>query len=65
MNLNLDIIRSFKQFYGDIGIQPKRIIFDFDKKLIGVEARDFLNENFRQWQNGLAERHWQTVTAMA
>jgi len=53
---------------------PKRLITDFDTKLIGGKARDYLNSlrihvnaapSNRQDRNGLADRHWQTMTAMA
>jgi hypothetical protein len=47
---------------------------DFDLKLIGGSARDYLNSllihinsapPYRQDKNGLAERHWQTLVSMA
>jgi hypothetical protein len=50
------------------------LISDFDTKLIGGKSREYLNHlkihanaapANRQDCNGLAERHWQTVTAMA
>jgi hypothetical protein len=53
---------------------PKRLITDFDTKLIGEKARDYLNSlrihfnsvpSNRQDCNGLAECHWQTITAMS
>jgi hypothetical protein len=57
-----------------LGFSPKRLIRDFDTKLIGGNAREFLNSlsihvnaapAYRQDKNGLAERHWQTVVTMA
>jgi hypothetical protein len=53
---------------------PRRLISDFDLKLIGGKAQDHLNQLLvhvnaapasRQDRNGLAKCHWQTVTAMA
>jgi hypothetical protein len=50
------------------------LISDFDTKLIGGRAREYLNSlkihvnaapANRQDKNGLAERHWQTLIAMA
>jgi len=57
-----------------LGFIPRRLISDFDLKLIGGKARDHLNKLLvhvnaapatRRHRNGLAERHWQTGTAMA
>jgi len=54
--------------------KQKRLISDFDMKLIGGSARDHLNSlhihcnaapAHRQDCNGLAEQHWQTIIAMA
>jgi hypothetical protein len=73
-NLNHDIIRQLDSFFAQLGFVPKRLISDFDLKLIGRKARDHLNKLLahvnaapasRQDRNGLAERHWQTVTATA
>jgi len=53
---------------------PKRVISDFDLKLVGGHARRYLNSllvhvnsapSHRQDKNGLAERHWQTIVSMA
>ncbi|MFN9983889.1 MAG: hypothetical protein ACK53Y_28440, partial [bacterium] len=61
-------------FFADLGFSPKCLISDFDTKLIGGKAREFLNHlKFhikvapanRQDCNGLAECHWQTMTSMA
>jgi len=52
----------------------KHLVTDFDLKLIGGKARDYLNSllihvnaapSYRQDKNGLAECHWQTLTNMA
>jgi hypothetical protein len=61
-------------FFSHLGFLPKRLITDFDTKLIGGKAREYLNSllihtnaapAYRQDKNGLAERHWQTLVAMA
>jgi hypothetical protein len=54
-------------FFAHIGCVPRRLISDFDTKLIGGKAHEFLNSllvhvnaapSYRQDKNGLAERHW-------
>jgi hypothetical protein len=66
-NLTTDIQRQLEYFFAHIGMIPKRLISDFDLKLIGGEARDYLNSllihvnaapPYHQDKNGLAERHW-------
>jgi len=73
-NLSSDIPKQLQLFFSHLGIIPKRIISDFDLKLIGGKAREFLNNmlvhvnaapSYRQDKNGLAERHWQTIISMA
>jgi len=73
-NLTTDIPRQMNAFFAHIGTLPKRLISDFDLKLIGGKARDHLNSllihvnaapAMRQDRNGLAERHWQTMVSMA
>ncbi len=73
-NLTMDIQKQLEAFFAHIGFYPKRLISDFDTKLIGGKAREFLNSLLihvnaapahRQDKNGLAERHWQTIVAMA
>jgi hypothetical protein len=63
-----------ESFFAHIGIVPKRIVSDFDTKLIGGQAREYLNSllihvnaapSNRQDKNGLAERHWQSMVSMA
>jgi len=53
---------------------PKHLVTDCDLKLIGGKARDYLNSllihvhaapSYCQDKNGLAKRHWQTLTNMA
>ena len=73
-NLKEDILSTFKQFVKDIGRSPKRIIFDFDQKLIGGRVKVFFTDkgchveaapSGRQCQNGLTERNWRTIVRMA
>jgi hypothetical protein len=73
-NLTGDIRKQLAAFFAHLGFSPKRLITDFDTKLIGGKAREYLNSltihinaapAYRQVRNGLAERHWQTVVAMA
>jgi len=73
-NLASDIPRQLDMFFARLRFSPKRLISDFDTKLIGGKAREFLNHlKFhikvapanRQDCNGLTVRHWQTMTAMA
>jgi hypothetical protein len=61
-------------FFAYLGFCPKWLISDFDTKLIGGKAREYLNSlNIHvnaapancQDKNGLAEQHWQTLIAMA
>jgi hypothetical protein len=73
-NLITEIKKQMESFFAHIGIVPKRIVSDFDTKLIGGLAREYLNSllihvnaapSNRQDKNGLAERHWQTMVSMA
>jgi hypothetical protein len=73
-NLGSDIVKQLESFFAHLGFSPKRLISDFDTKLIGGKSREYLNRlkihvnaapANRQDRNGLAERHWQTMTAMA
>jgi hypothetical protein len=72
-NLTTDIPKQLDAFFAHLGFLPKRLITDFDLKLFGGKAWDHLNKFHihvnaapasRQDRNGLAKRHWQTVTAM-
>jgi hypothetical protein len=65
-NLTSDIVRQLDCYFAHLGFQPKRLISDFDTKLIGGKARDHLNQlgihvNVApascQDCNGLAEHH--------
>jgi hypothetical protein len=73
-NLTTVIPQQLQAFYAHIGRNPTRLVSDFDLKLIGGKAREYLNDLLihvnaatanRQDKNGLAERHWQTMVAMA
>jgi hypothetical protein len=73
-NLTGDIQKQLEYFFSHIGMIPKRIITDFDLKLVGGKTREYLNNllvhvnaapSYRQDKNGLAERHWQTMVTMA
>jgi hypothetical protein len=73
-NLTFDIKKQLEAFFAHLGFSPKRLISDFDTKLIGGQAREYLNAlkihvnaapAYRQDKNGLVERHWQTLVAMA
>jgi hypothetical protein len=73
-NLSTDIRKQLEAFFAHLGFNPRRLITVFDTKLIGGKAREFLNSlkiylnaatAYHQDKNGLAERHWQTLVAMA
>jgi hypothetical protein len=73
-NLTSDVSKQLEAFFAHLGFCPKRLISDFDTKLIGGKAREYLNSlkihvnaapAICQDKNGLAERHWQTLIAMA
>jgi hypothetical protein len=71
-NLTTDILKQLSAFFAHLGFVPHWLITDFDLKLIGGKAREFLNGLLvhvnaapasRQDKNG--ERHWQTLVSMA
>jgi hypothetical protein len=73
-NLTGDIQKQLEAFFAHIGMVPKRIVTDFDTKLVGGTARAYPNSllvhvnaapSYRQDKNGLAERHWQTMVSVA
>jgi hypothetical protein len=73
-NLTSDIPKQLEALFAHIGCYPMRLISDSDTNLIGGKARDYLNSLLihvnaapahRQDKNGLAERHLQTMVAMA
>ena len=72
--LGSSIQAALRQFVLDIGRFPKRLLCDFDTKLIRGESETFLKSNGvqvqsapaeRQMQNGLAERNWQSIVRQA
>jgi hypothetical protein len=72
--LTTDIQKQLELFFSHLGLLPCRIITDFDLKLIGGKAREYLNSmlihvnaapSHRQDKNGLAERHWQSLVSVA
>jgi hypothetical protein len=73
-NLTSEIPKQMEAFFAHIGHLPDRLISDFDLKLIGGKAREYLNSllihvnaapAYRQDKNGLVEKHWQTMVSMA
>jgi len=70
-----DITNALRDFKIDAGGLPTRIYTDFDNKLIAGMTAQWLKDNgdckiiaslgSRQSQNGLVERAWQTISAMA
>jgi len=73
-NLTTDIRKQLEAFFAHLGFTPKQLVTDFDTKLIGGKARDYLNSLLihdkaapahHQDKNGLAECHWQILIAMA
>jgi hypothetical protein len=73
-NLTSDIPKQLQAFFAHLGFHLKCLISDFDLKLIGGKAREYLNSllihvnaatSSHQDRNGLVERHWQTMLAMA
>ena len=73
-NLTSSLLNAMKQFINECGPAPKVIRTDFDSKLMGGDIQHFLREQkvriessppYRQHQNGLVERHWQSMVSMA
>ena len=69
-----DTLPSFHNLLMDLGQVPRRIITDFDHKLMGKTVRNYLQEKGcilesappkHQHQNGLVERNWRTLVRMA
>ncbi len=63
-NLTTDIPKQIEAFFAHLGFVPKRLLTDFDLKLIGGKAQDYLNSllvhvnaapSNRQDKNGLVE----------
>ena len=73
-NLKSSLHAAIQQLIIDCDGKLKQLRTDFDKKLIMGKTKKILLEKeidirasppYRQHQNGLVERHWQTVVAMA
>ena len=73
-NLTTDMLKQIEAFFAHLGFVQRRLITDFDLKLICGRAREYLNSLLvhvnaapanRQDKNGLVERHWQTMVSMA
>jgi hypothetical protein len=74
-NLTTSLHEAMQRFLLDCSVKPTLLIqTDFDQKLMGGEVAKILLENqvkvessppYRQHQNGLVERHWQTLVNMA
>ena len=71
-DLKGSIVKAMKKFLKDVKVKPKLIRTDFDFKLIGGKVLDLLDDRgidiettppSRQDQNGLVERHWQTIAS--
>ena len=72
-NLNSSILAALKQFINKCGEKPKLICTDFDPKLFAGDVATYLTDKkieieaappYRQHQNGLVERSWQTIVNM-
>ena len=72
-NLKDSLLTAIQRFITQCGTTPTLIRTDFDKKLIGGKVRKVFDDNninveasppYRQHQNGLVERHWQTIVSM-
>jgi deoxyuridine 5'-triphosphate nucleotidohydrolase len=73
-NLTTSLLDAVKKFLRDCAVIPTLIRTDFDDKLLGGDVGKLLLEHkiqvegappYRQHQNGLVERHWQTMVNMA
>ena len=72
-NLTTSLLKAMKEFLLVCGPKPEIIRTDFDAKLIRGPVKQLLTDShikieasppYRQHQNGLVERHWQTIVAM-
>ena len=73
-DLKGSIVKAMKKFLKDVKVKPKLIRTYFYFKLMGGKVLELLNDRgidietappSRQDQNGLVERHWQTIVQMA
>ena len=73
-NLKTSLLRAVKRFFKDVKVKPKLIRTDFDNKLMYGMVGKYIQEEkqvdlessppYRQHQNGLVERAWQTAVTM-
>jgi hypothetical protein len=61
-NLITDIKKQLDACFAHIGFLPRRLVSDFDTRLVGGKAREHLNSLHIHVN---AERHWQTLVTMA
>ena len=73
-SLENDVIKAFQSLVKDIGFAPRKIVTDFDYKLMGNKITDYFTPQGtilecapprHQHKNGLVERNWRTVVRMA
>ena len=73
-SLKDDILPAFQTLVKDMGFAPKKIMTDFDHKLMGSAVEDYFTPlktsiesapPRQQHKNGLVERNWRTVIRMA
>ena len=74
-NLKTSLLRAVKRFFKDCKVKPKLIRTDFDNKLMYGMVGKYIQEEqqvdlknsrpYRQHQNGLVERAWQTAVTMS
>jgi hypothetical protein len=73
-NLTTSLHEAMQRFLLDCSVTPTLIRTDFDQKLMGGEVAKLLLQHkvkiessppYRQHQNGLVERQWQTLVNMA
>ena len=73
-NLTDSLLNAMKRFVRDVGQKPRLIRTDFDNKLMAGQVEQFLIEEkikvessppYRQHQNGLVERNWQSLVNMS
>ena len=73
-NLTSSLLSTMKRFIRDVGTKPGKIRTDFDSKLMAGDVEKLLIEEkiklessppYRQHQNGLVERNWQSLVNMS
>ena len=73
-NLKSSLLSAVKRFFKDVKVKPKLIRTDFDNKLIHGDVRAYIEDTkgvdleasppYRQHENGLVERAWQSLVTM-